>query len=124
MNLEITSKKIIYEGKEYVPQYVKVNITIKNKAKGHTRLIVLVLLYTVIFLALFTPPIFKAIYNYMILINFPLLFMFFMVLILLLNKYFLEYAVIEFGNDRKLTLLYSREKKVLVNKIIQSAGVA
>lgn len=111
MNLEITQKKIIYEGKEYVPQDVKVNITLKNKAKGHTRLIVLVLLYTAIFLALFTFPIFNVVYDYMFLINSPLLFLFLMVFILLLNKYFLEYAVIEFGNNRKLTLLYSREKK-------------
>lgn len=52
----------------------------------------------------------------------PLMIIFVWALILLLNKHFLEYALIEFGKDSKLTLLYSHERKMPVNRIVEIAG--
>lgn len=43
-------------------------------------------------------------------------------LFLILNKYFLEYTVIEFDKDNKLRLSYTHERMVLVNKIAEIAG--
>ncbi|OWP56104.1 MAG: hypothetical protein B2I17_07595 [Thermoplasmatales archaeon B_DKE] len=120
--MEINQKKIIYDGKEYALQDVKVNVTLKNKAKGKTRLVGLLLLYTVISVAVLTFPIFNVIYDYMFFVYAPLMVIFMWGLFFLLSKYFWEYAVIEFGKDRKLRLLYSHERKMLVDKIMEIAG--
>lgn len=122
MNVELNNKSIVYNGKEYALEGVKVTIVFKNKYEGIKILIPLVLLYILSFFVVFSPPVYDALFDYLFVV-YGLQWVSFMWLIFIIhNRYFLEVATIQLSKDSKLRIPYSRERKLIVNRIITMSG--
>lgn len=122
MNLEITQKSIIYDGKEYAPEVVRVTLTLKNKNRGKHILIPLVLIYLISFLVVISPPVYNILFDYLFLVYGFQWVSFMWLFFLIRNRYFLQFATIQFGKVSKLRLLYSRDRKLLVDRVIAITG--
>ena len=122
MNVELNNKSIVYNVKEYALEGVKVTIVFKNKYEGIKILIPLVLLYILSFFVVFSPPVYDALFDYLFVV-YGLQWVSFMWLIFIIhNRYFLEVATIQLSKDSKLRIPYSRERKLIVNRIITMSG--
>jgi hypothetical protein len=123
MEMEITKKSVIYEGKEYESEDIKVTVSLKNRQKGNLVLVSLVLVYVIIFASMFGSSLQNTIfpsYFFPIWAVYTVSFLWFFFVIR--SRYYLEFATIDLGKDKKLKLLYSGKKGLFVEKIIGIAG--
>lgn len=123
MEIEITQEKVIYEGKEYGTENIKVVISIKNRSKGNIRLMFLVIVYIIIFATIFSTSVSNIVFPTYFFPLFSIYTISFLWLFYVVSsRYYWEFATIQLGSDKKLRLLYSRDRRVLVDRIIEIAG--
>ena len=123
MEIEITHGKVIYEGKEYGTENIKVVISMKNRSKGNIRLMLLVIVYLMIFTTIFGTSIRNIVFPTYFFPLFSIYTISFLWLFYLISiRYYWEFATIKLGSDQKLRLLYSRDRRVLVDRLIGIAG--
>ncbi len=123
MEIEITQEKVIYEGKEYGTENIKVVISIKNRSKGNIRLMFLVIVYIIIFATIFSTSVSNIVFPTYFFPLFSIYTISFLWLFYVVSsRYYWEFATIQLGIDKKLRLLYSRDRRVLVDRIIEIAG--
>lgn len=122
MEIEINQGNLIYEGKTYDPESIKVTISLKNRYRGGLRMILLILFYVVVFVTIFTTSIQNLLPDYFLPMWIIYTLSFVWIFYKIRLKYYLEFATIQFGNERKLRLLYSQDRKVLVDRVAAIAG--
>ncbi len=123
VEISIKNKELIYGGKEYDPGDIKVTISLKNRYKGKIAMVLFVLLNVFIFISIFGTPIHNVIFPTYFLPIFTMCFIgLSLLLFLILTRYYMDVAIVELEEGRTLGLLYTGNKKVLVEKIIGVAG--
>jgi|ACXJ01.1.fsa_nt_gi hypothetical protein len=122
MQVEIIQGNVIYGGKTYDPKSIKVTISLRNRYKGNLRMIPLILFYVVVFATIFTTSIQNLLSDYFLPMWIIYTLSFFWIFNKIRFKYYMEFATIQFDNERKLRLLYSQDRKALVDRLASIAG--